>query len=79
MARANGLDPLDAQQGAGGVFRSDLYRQHMRDTGAELPGASEKLEGSIRHQTAVPSQQGRLILEPDLFFDGTVFDPSHRK
>jgi NitT/TauT family transport system ATP-binding protein len=79
MARANGLDPLDAQQGAGGVFRSDLYRQHMRDTGAELPGASEKLEGSIRHQTAVPSQQGRLILEPDLFFDGTVFDPSDRK
>ncbi|GGE29532.1 nitrate transporter [Primorskyibacter flagellatus] len=79
MARTNGLDPQDAQQAAGGVFRSDLYRQHMRGTGAELPGASEKLEGSIPHQTAVPSQQGRLILEPDLFFDGTVFDPSARK
>jgi len=48
----------------------------LRDLGAELPGASEKVEGAIRHPTAVTSQTGRLILNPDAFFDGDIFDPS---
>ena len=63
---------LDA---AASVFRADLYRQHMQDTGADLPGASEKLEGAILHPTAVASSRGQLSLLPDRFFDGAVFDP----
>ena len=58
------------------VFRSDLYRTHLRDTAADLPGASEKLEGTIRHPTAVASTKGRLSLLPDSFFDGVIFDPT---
>lgn len=57
------------------VFRSDLYRQHMVQTEADLPGASEKLEGAIHHPTGVASARGRLNLLPDRFFDGAVFDP----
>lgn len=58
-----------------GVFRADLYRQHMQHIGADLPGASEKLEGAILHPTAVASSRGQLSLLPDRFFDGAVFDP----
>ena len=57
------------------VFRADLYRQHMAQTDADLPGASEKLEGAIRHPTAVASARGQLNLLPDGFFDGAIFDP----
>lgn len=57
------------------VFRTDLFRQHMSQTDADLPGASEKLEGAIRHLTAVGSTRGQINLPPDGFFDGAIFDP----
>ena len=76
LARRAGLDPAAARQKAGAVFRADCYRRDLKAVGAELPGASEKLEGAIRHPMAVASDSGRLILHPDGFFDGTVFDPS---
>ncbi|MGR3618432.1 MAG: CmpA/NrtA family ABC transporter substrate-binding protein [Roseovarius sp.] len=73
LAKAHGLDPnTDA---AASVFRADLYRQHMTQTDADLPGASAKLEGAIRHPTAVASTRGALNLLPDCFFDGAIFDP----
>ena len=58
------------------VFRSDLYRQHLALVNADMPGASEKLEGAIRHPTAVASTRGQMTLLPDAFFDGEIFDPS---
>lgn len=71
----HGASPgLDADSAAY-VFRSDLYRQHIGQTGADMPGASEKLEGAIRHPTAVASTAGTLTLPPDAFFDGSIFDP----
>jgi NitT/TauT family transport system ATP-binding protein len=76
IAGRTGLDHRDAMQRAARVFRSDLYRAAMLGSTAELPGASEKLEGALTHPTAVASQSGRLILERDRFFDGRVFDPS---
>lgn len=60
---------------AASVFRSDLYRRHMTQTDADMPGASEKVEGAILHPTAVGSSRGRLNLLPDRFFDGAIFDP----
>ncbi len=73
LARAHGIAAdMDA---AAHVFRADLYRQHMAQTDADLPGASEKLEGAIHHPTAVASARGQLNLLPDRFFDDAVFDP----
>lgn len=76
LARRHGLDPLPAIDAARTVFRSDLYRLHLLDTGAELPGASDKVEGSLSVPTAASSAQGRLILSPDRFFDARIFDPA---
>lgn len=76
LAQRHGLDPLTAIAAARAVFRSDIYRLHLTDTGAELPGASDKVEGSLSVPTAASSAQGRLILSPDRFFDARVFDPA---
>lgn len=77
LSRQHGLAPDLGRVSS--VFRADLYRQHMSQTDADLPGASEKLEGAIHHPTAVASEQGRLNLLPDRFFDGAVFDPDALK
>lgn len=55
-------------------FRSDLYRRNLDRIGADLPGASEKVEGALVHETAVASSRGHMILGPDAFFDGRTFD-----
>lgn len=75
IAARMGLDRTQAMQTARGVFRSDLYRQHLAQTSAELPGASEKIEGSLTETTAVASETGKLFLLSDQFFDGRIFDP----
>ncbi|MFN4130040.1 MAG: ABC transporter substrate-binding protein [Paracoccaceae bacterium] len=76
MAVMNGLDAGLAMKRATGCFRTDLYRQHLRSAGADLPGASSRIEGSMQHPTAVASEKGQMILGPDAFFDGETFDPA---
>ncbi len=71
-----GLDRHTAIEAARSVFRSDLYRRDIAPLGAEMPGASEKVEGSIREATAVASDAGKLFLLEDGFFDGRIFDPT---
>jgi len=75
LATQSGLDPITAMDSASQVFRSDLYRTVLGPEGADLPGASEKVEGRLRHPTAVASAGGSVILERDAFLDGRVFDP----
>jgi NitT/TauT family transport system ATP-binding protein len=75
IAAKHGLDLATAADRAAKVFRTDLYRHHLAGLGVDMPGASRKVEGSIRERTAVASASGRVILEADSFFDGTVFDP----
>lgn len=76
MVRWDGLsyDPADAARAAR-VFRPDVYRSALLGTGEPLPGASSKVEGSIAARTVVGTQQGAMMLEPNTFFDGMVFDP----
>jgi two-component system, oxyanion-binding sensor len=76
LAGRHGLDPIRVQAEAAAVFRSDLYRQHVAQAGADLPAASAKLEGSLAALTPVASSRGKLILPPDRFYDAQVFDPS---
>jgi two-component system, oxyanion-binding sensor len=76
LARRHGMDVTAASQAAAAVFRSDLYRLHLRSTGADLPGASEKLEGALSVASSVATERGQLILPADRFFDARIFDPS---
>lgn len=76
LAARYGLDATQAQDRAAAVFRSDLYRLHLAQTGADLPAASAKVEGSLAGPTPVASSRGRLILAADRFFDARVFDPA---
>ncbi|KHK93663.1 ABC transporter substrate-binding protein [Novosphingobium malaysiense] len=76
MVRWDGT-PFDADEcrQAAGVFRPDVYRSALLGTGAPLPGASSKVEGSLDAPTVVGTQQGSMMLEKNVFFDGMVFDP----
>ncbi len=65
----------DAARAAAHVFRPDVYRSALKGTGDDLPGASSKVEGSVRMPTAVTAQQGNMILAQNSFFDGGEFDP----
>lgn len=76
IAETQGLDPQEAERRARGCFRTDLYRLHLRAAGADMPGASARIEGAMTHPTAVASEQGQMILGPDAFFDGQTFDPA---
>ncbi|WP_121118919.1 CmpA/NrtA family ABC transporter substrate-binding protein [Croceibacterium ferulae] len=65
----------EAQAAAGAVFRPDIYRRALAGSGAVMPGASAKLEGAVAMPTGVGAHGGALLLGPDRFFDGRVFDP----
>lgn len=77
MVRWDGMafDPADARKAAR-VFRPDIYRGALTGTDEPLPGASSKVEGSLRQTTSVGTQQGIMTLESNRFFDGKVFDPA---
>lgn len=75
LARRTGADRARLRAAARASFRADLFRQVLGPIGADLPGASEKLEGAMATQTAVASTLGKLLLGPDRFFDGGRFDP----
>ncbi|QEN88667.1 ABC transporter substrate-binding protein [Labrys sp. KNU-23] len=62
-------------QRAGQVYRPDLYRAALAGTGVDLPRASAKVEGALRQATPVASRHGTMVLGPDGFFDGRLFDP----
>jgi len=57
------------------VYRPDLYRVALGGIGIDLPRASAKVEGALKTATPVASRNGTIILGPDGFFDGRLFDP----
>jgi len=74
-AMRQGIDREEALRAGAACFRTDLYRDALSEIGADLPGASSKLEGALEHRTAVASSSGEMFLGPDRFFDGSTFDP----
>lgn len=76
LAKLSGADRERLRAAARASFRTDLFRRALGPIGADLPGASEKVEGAMGVPTAVASTLGKLVLGPDRFFDGAVFDPA---
>jgi len=56
-------------------YRPDLYRAALKPLGVALPGANAKVEGALTSATPVGSAGASLVLGPDGFFDGRIFDP----
>ncbi|MCV3238652.1 CmpA/NrtA family ABC transporter substrate-binding protein [Mesorhizobium sp. ZC-5] len=56
-------------------YRPDLYRAALKPLGVALPGANAKVEGALGTATPVGSAGASLVLGPDGFFDGEMFDP----
>ncbi|MBN9552239.1 MAG: ABC transporter substrate-binding protein [Alphaproteobacteria bacterium] len=56
-------------------YRPDLYRSALKPLGVALPGANAKVEGALKTATPVGSAGASLVLGPDGFFDGQIFDP----
>jgi two-component system, oxyanion-binding sensor len=56
-------------------YRPDIYRQALRPLFAPLPGANLKVEGALAAATPVGASNAGLVLGPDGFFDGRIFDP----
>ena len=57
------------------TYRPDIYRQALKPVGAAMPGANMKVEGALTAPSPVGASLGGLILGPDGFFDGRIFDP----
>ncbi|MDX2289195.1 MAG: CmpA/NrtA family ABC transporter substrate-binding protein [Hyphomicrobiaceae bacterium] len=57
------------------TYRPEMYRAALGSRGITMPAANSKLEGALTAETPVGSTSGRLVLGPDTFFDGRVFDP----
>ncbi|WP_278921967.1 CmpA/NrtA family ABC transporter substrate-binding protein [Pseudophaeobacter profundi] len=74
LSRWHGLDHAEAEATARACFRTDLYRDALTPLGVNLPLASQKPEGAQYQPSAIPSTMGEMILGPDGFFNGAVFD-----
>lgn len=65
----------DAVRIARAAYRPDIYRAALAPLGAAVPSANAKVEGALTEPTPVGSATGDLVLGPDGFFDGKIFDP----
>jgi len=57
------------------TYRPDLYRSALATFDIPLPAASSKVEGGLPRTVPVGASKGSLLLGPDGFFDGKIFDP----
>lgn len=57
------------------TYRPDIYRSALKPLGVALPAANAKVEGALVAPTPVGSAGASLMLGPDGFFDGELFDP----
>lgn len=70
-----GVDCETARKTASECFRPDIYRRALAALNVPMPPSNRKLEGSIDRPSDA-SADGDLVLGPDLFFDGAVFEPT---
>ena len=62
-------------EAARNAYRPDIFRKAMKPLFVPVPGANLKLEGTLREPVHVGASRTGLVLGPDCFFDGHVFDP----
>lgn len=66
-----------AYDAAASAYRPDIFRTAMRPIFAPVPSANMKLEGTLHAPVHVGASRSALLLGPDAFFDGRIFDPEN--
>ncbi len=64
-----------AYDAAASAYRPDIFRKAVRPIFAPVPSANMKLEGTLQVPVHVGASRSGLVLGPDAFFDGRIFDP----
>ncbi len=67
-------DPAHAAIAAA-TFRPDLYRAALAPLGLPVPRDDYRRDGDQAGRHSVPGVGGDIVLGPNRFFDGAVFDP----
>ncbi|MBB3944938.1 NitT/TauT family transport system ATP-binding protein [Rhizobium skierniewicense] len=68
-------DDAKIYEAASQAFRPDIFRKAMRPIFAPVPTANLKVEGTLKAPVHVGASRSGLVLGPDAFFDGSIFDP----
>jgi len=67
--------PQNAEKAAA-TFRPDLYRAALAPLNVPLPAGDYRKDGDEASMHEVATLNGPLLLGPNRFFDGTIFDPT---
>ena len=66
--------PIDIRKTAASVYRSDIYRSAAQALGVPVPSVNYKPEGSHVAPWTLADANAPIVMGPDRFFDGGVFD-----
>jgi ABC-type nitrate/sulfonate/bicarbonate transport system substrate-binding protein len=58
------------------IYRPDIYRRALCGVGVPVPAVDSKVEGTLAEAARMGATGGEILLGPDGFFDGRVFDPA---
>lgn len=61
---------------AASAFRPGIYREALGGTDTPIPVADAKIEGGFTERTEIEATGGPLLMQPESFIDGQVFDPT---
>jgi NitT/TauT family transport system ATP-binding protein/nitrate/nitrite transport system substrate-binding protein len=76
MARWDLIGDIDAESLAARVYRSDLYRAALAPLGISVPLADCKSEGAHSTSWRLEAAPNPIVMGPDNFCDGAVFETS---
>lgn len=68
--------PIDIVKAAGEIYRPDIYREAVKGMGIAVPAVDMKIEGTHAESWTLEEATKPIVMGPDLFFNGDVFDPS---
>ncbi len=66
----------DNAANAAATFRPDLYRAAVEPMGVAVPAEDYRRDGDAAEKHAVAALNGPMMLGPNRFFDGAIFDPA---
>jgi NitT/TauT family transport system ATP-binding protein/nitrate/nitrite transport system substrate-binding protein len=79
MARWDLIGDVDREALAARVYRPDLYRASVASLGVSVPQGDFKREGAHTGPWELDAKPKPILMGPDSFCDGAIFDPAPAK